>query len=469
MDGIWTDVLSNTTNTNTNYTGVYGITYYFRARVSDVAGNVEDWPSEYDTFTVVDKVNSYLPYVLRGVPTATPIPCPPVPYNETLRYNMDKINAPEAWPCTAGGEGVIIAILDTGVDRDHPDLVANLVGGVTYYGTSTEDDNGHGTHVSGIAAGVANNGGIFGVAPRAKIMPVKVLDSDGSGFVSVVANGIIWAADHGAKVINLSMGVTTDYDTLHTAVQYAYNKSVIIIASAGNCGDNNYEANGCLYQNQPSYPGAYPEVIAVAATNASDARASFSTVGSYVGVSAPGADIYSSYFGGGYLTESGTSQAAPHVAGMAALIRKMRPSWTVVQVYAQIRSAVDDVGPVGWDSGTGWGRINAQKAVNALILAAIDTLPVPTPVQPVSAPVTSDPDEFSPGVVLFKLRTGAVLSAVLGDASINSAGLQASMVVAALGVMRLQVPAGEELYWLKHLRSLPDVAYAELDGIMHIQ
>jgi hypothetical protein len=401
-------------------------------------------------------------------PTATPTTCPSVPYNETLRYNMDKINAPEAWPCAAGGEGVIIAILDTGADSDHPDLVANLVAGAYAYGTSTEDDNGHGTHVSGIAAGVANNGGIFGVAPRAKIMPVKVLNSAGSGTFVAIANGITWAADHGAKVINMSLGSTTDSNIVHSAVQYAYNKSVVIIVSSGNCGSNYYD-NGCTYQNQSSYPGAYNEVLAVAATDSSDIKADFSTAGSYVDVSAPGVDIYSSNYGNSYAIHSGTSQAAPHVAGMAALIRKLRPAWTVDQIYACIRASVDDVGSVGWDSGTGWGRINAQKAVDALILAAIDALPVPAPVQSISVSVTSDPAEFSPGIVLFKLRPGIALSAVLGEAGINAAGLQASVAVAALDVLQLHVPAGEELYWLKYLRSLPEVDYAELDEIMHIQ
>ena len=387
-----------------------------------------------------------------------------MPYNETLFYNMDKINAPEAWPCAAGGEGVIIAILDTGADSDHPDLVANLVAGAYWpaYSTSPEDDNGHGTHVSGIAAGVANNGGIFGVAPRAKIMPVKVLNAAASGSFTAISNGIIWAADHDAKVINMSLGGATYSQVQHDAVIYAYNLGVVIICAAGNSGDSTV-----------MYPASFAEVIAVAATDSNDYWAYFSTYGDWVDVSAPGMDIISSYpwytIYGLYENMDGTSQASPHVAGLAALIRKLRPAWTVDQVYAHIRSSVDDIYPWGYDPWYGWGRINAQKAVAAISLAVTDALPVPPAVQSASAPTSSDPDEFSPGVVLFKLRPGVALSAVLGEAGINAAGLQASVAVAVLDVMQLHVPVGEELYWLKYLRSLPDVAYAELDGIMHIQ
>jgi subtilisin family serine protease len=410
--------------------------------------------------------SNYIPLLMKNA-------CAALPYNEDLLYNMDKINAPEAWPCAEGGKGIVIAILDTGADSDHPDLQANLVAGAYAYGSSTEDDQGHGTHVSGVSAGVANNGGILGVAPRASIMPVKVLNYQGSGTWTAIANGIIWAADHGAKVINMSLGGTSDTDTVHNAVIYAYNKSVAIIASAGNCGDSSYPYNGCSSMNQTAYPAAYPEVLAVAATDASDVRASFSTQGSYVDVSAPGVAIYSSYpwyyDNGLFRYLDGTSQAAPHVTGLAALIRKLHPTWTVSQVYAHIIATVDDVGPVGFDNGTGYGRINAQNAVNASSLAATDALPVPPAVQTSVVQASNDPAEFSPGIVLFKLRAGAALSSVLNMASIQSAGLQASVAVAALDVMQLQVPVGEEHYWLTYLRSLPDVAFAELDGYMYIQ
>lgn len=413
---------------------------------------------------VTGTITTYLfgPLVLKNA-------CSPLPYNETLLYNMNKVQAPQAWPCTDGGAGVVIAIIDTGVDSNHPDLAANLVAGAYFTGTSTEDDHGHGTHVSGIAAGVANNGGIFGVAPRARIMPVKVCDNNGLCPDDAVANGVIWAVDHGAQVINMSLGGPDDSTILHEAVRYAYTSGVVVIASVGNCGDSNYYLNGCSYVNQPSYPASYNELIAVAATDSNDAKASFSTAGSYVDVSAPGVAIYSSYYTGGYASMSGTSMAAPHVAGEAALIRKLRPGWTVAQIYDHIRSSVVDIAPPGCDIYTGWGRINAQKAVDALSLAATDALPVPATVQSAAAPISSDPAEFSPGVVLFKLRPGAALAAILNEATISAASLQAEVAVAQLGVLRLNVPAGEELYWLKYLRSLPDVAYAELDGIMHIQ
>lgn len=403
------------------------------------------------------------PYYLYGPITYNSF-CSPLPYNETVLYNMAKVRATQAWPCPEGGAGVIIAILDTGADSNHPDLAANLVAGTSFvtYTTSWEDDHGHGTHVSGIAAGVANNGGIFGVAPRAKIMPVKVCNQGGVCPDDEIAMGIVWAVDHGAQVINMSLGGDSDSTILHDAVRYAYEHGVAIICSAGNSGDSTV-----------IYPASYDEVIAVAATDSNDNWALFSTYGPWVDVSAPGVNILSSYpwntYLGLYEYLSGTSMASPHVAGEAALIRKLRPDWTVDQVYAQIRASVDDVGDPGFDYKTGYGRINALKAVDALSLAVADALPVPAQVQSVATPVSSDPSEFSPGVVLFALRPGTSLAAIMNQATINAASLQAEVAVAQLGVLRLNVPAGEELSYLKLLRSLPEVEYAELDGIMHIQ
>ncbi|MHB1355071.1 MAG: S8 family serine peptidase [Anaerolineae bacterium] len=444
-----------------------------------------------------------------------------------MRYNMDKINAPEAWPCVSGGQDIIIAILDTGADSDHPDLLANFITGTTYYGATWEDGHGHGTHTSGIAAGVANNGGIMGVAPRAKIMPVKVLSDAGSGSSTYIANGIIWAVNHGAKVINMSLGSVVNNSTIRAAVVYAYTSSVAIIVSAGNCGGTNYAANGCLYRNQWSYPAAYTEVIAVASTDSNDQRSSFSTSASYVDVAAPGSSIVSSYYTGTlYASMSGTSMAAPHVAGEAALIRKLHPEWTVPEVYARIISAVVDISPAGFDNDTGWGRIDAQLAVTTAGLAPlylsfslVDEVDLASQMHPdwttvevydylaslvddigdpgydiysgegptnasktLAAIATArqaeanaleasmaNPSEFRAGVVLFKMRPGAKVASVLNQAAISSSGLQADLAVPVLGVLQLHVPQGEETYWLKQLRALPGVEYAELDGIVYAQ
>ncbi|MHB1355178.1 MAG: S8 family serine peptidase [Anaerolineae bacterium] len=430
--------------------------YYYRVRGHSFAGD-SPW-SDVVSATIRPVPNINIPMVV-GYSSL------PYPYNEALLYNMRKVKAPEAWAYAQAGEVIIIAILDTGVDSNHPDLQDNLVTGTTFVaGTTTpEDDQSHGTHVAGIAAGIANNGGIFGVAPRASIMPVKVCDSSGYCSNENIASGITWAVDNGAHVINMSLGGPSS-TIVYNAVRYAYENGVVIICAAGNTGNAG---------NTPMYPGAYDKVIAVAATDSNDNWASFSTYGNWVDVSAPGVSVYSSYPWitqyGLFKYDSGTSMSSPHVAGVAALIRKLRPNWTVEQVYAHIRASVDDVGATGYDIKTGTGRINALKAVDSLSLAAMDALLLPTQLLSATPPVRSDPTEFVPGVILFKLNPGAALSAVLGEASINAAGLQAEVAVAQLGVLRLQVPAGEELVWLKLLRSMPEVEYAELDGIMHIQ
>ncbi|MHB9033916.1 MAG: S8 family serine peptidase [Anaerolineae bacterium] len=389
-----------------------------------------------------------------------------VPYNETLLYNMQRIQLPQGWACTSGGAGVVIAVLDTGVNSSHPELAGRLVAGTFYTGTSSEDDNGHGTHVAGIAAAAANNGGMFGVAPRASIMPVKVLDSTGFGYYSYIANGIVWAVDHGAQVINMSLGGTGLDAGIQSAVNYAYSHNVPVIVSAGNCGDSSYSYNGCSVQNQISYPAAFTATLAVAATDAADARASFSTVANYVDISAPGVSIWSASLGTSYAYHSGTSQAAPHVTGLTALIRALRPSWTVAQVYAYLESTATDINTAGWDNQTGWGRINVVTAMNGLTSMGLEPRIYTKAASPA---VQQDPSEYRPGAVMFKLRAGAAVESVTGLAEIQAAGLQAVPAIEALGLLELQVPAGEETQWLAYLRSLPEVEYAELDGVVHIQ
>lgn len=418
---------------------------------------------------VIEKTGGTWYYRVRGnLPTGNSVwsntvstyVCGNIPYNETLRWNMEKINAPGAWACTQGGSGVIIAIIDSGIDTDHPDLASNLVGGATFVdGTSNwEDDNGHGTHVAGIAAGVANNGGIVGVAPRAKIMPVKVVDSEGYGYISWEAAGIIWAVNHGAKVINLSLGAYVANDVEFEAIRYAYENGIPIAAAAGNDATYAY-----------LYPAAYGECLAVVATTQTDTDAWFSNYGNWIDVSAPGVDIYSS-IPNGYGIKNGTSMASPHVAGLLALIVNLKPSWTVPQIYNHIfYSSVDDIGSTGFDLLTGFGRINVQKAIN-------NALSVPWGFEPVSIVVDEhrvafrqDPTEFRPGAVMFKLRDGASIASLSEDVRIQAAGLQVVAAIEAIQVLELQVPVGEEIQWLAYLRSLPEVEYAELDGLVRIQ
>lgn len=244
-----------------------------------------------------------------------------------------------------------VAILDTGVQLNHPDLRGKVLQGYDFVNRdySPNDGNGHGTHVAGIAAAVTNNyTGMAGIAPRASILPVRVLGNDGSGSLQDVANGIVYAANQGAQVINLSLGSPASSSTLQNAIQYAWNRGAVIVAAAGN--DNS---------RTPNYPANYPNVIAVASTDRYDSRSSFSNYGSWVEVAAPGQSILSTYPGSCYAYLSGTSMAAPHVAGLAALLAAQGRTQT------QIRDAIlDTTDPI---AGTGvfwvYGRINAARAV----------------------------------------------------------------------------------------------------------
>lgn len=291
------------------------------------------------------------------------------------------IKATSAWEETKGDEDIVIAIIDTGVDLDHPDLDEKIYSsGYDFINVDSDatDDEGHGTHVAGIAAAEThNNEGIAGVAWNCKILPVKVLDSLGLGGYSEMIDGIIWAADNGADVINLSLGGSFPSTSLENALKYAYDMDVVNVAAAGNDG-------GAVL-----YPAAYDEYcLAVAATNDSDERVDFlnsaglweSNFGPEIDVAAPGYEIVSTvptwYFGPGsfpYGIGYGTSQASPHVAGLAALIKSVKPNLTAGQIMNVIRYSADDVNFVnnlGPDNYIGFGRINSGKALVPVVIEA---------------------------------------------------------------------------------------------------
>ncbi len=267
------------------------------------------------------------------------------------QYGPTKLRCEQAWDMQKGDASVVIAIVDTGVDKNHGDLKAKLVAGFDFVSNDSDPDdgNGHGTHCAGIAAAVTDNAlGVAGVAIHCKVMPVRVLDNFGSGSNSDVASGINWAADNGAKVVSLSLGGTSKSTTLEQAVNYAWNKGVVVIAAAGNNGNTT-----------KFYPAAYGNCIAVAATDRNDARASFSTHGSWVDVAAPGVGIYSTYDGNGYRSLDGTSMACPHVAGLAGLI------WSHVGPYETHRAVRERIQYTGDFVGTfvTSGRVNAENAL----------------------------------------------------------------------------------------------------------
>ncbi|WP_157721991.1 S8 family serine peptidase [Tumebacillus avium] len=273
------------------------------------------------------------------------------------QWNLPLISADKAWQTTTGDPKVIIAVVDTGVDLNHPEFKGQLVAGRNMItGTNRpQDDNGHGTHVAGVIAARTNNlEGIAGIDWAGKIMPVKAMDADGSGSVLDIADGIVWAADHGADVINLSLGEYAGSDYLHEAIRYAYEKGVVLVAAMGNDGISD-----------PSYPAAYEEVIGVAANDENNESANFSNYGQHTSVSAPGVAIPSTYPNNRYAALSGTSMASPHVAGVAALIRSINGDLTPDEVRTILEETADDLGPDGPDEYYGYGQINVARAIKA--------------------------------------------------------------------------------------------------------
>jgi len=296
------------------------------------------------------------------------------------QWGPPAIRAPQGWELGRGSANITIAILDSGVDLAHPDLVSKLVSGYDFvnHDADPQDDYGHGTQVAGIAAAVTNNHiGIAGISWGAHIMPVKVLDFSGRGTYFNVAAGILWATDHGAQVINLSLGGPTPSDskTLKGAVDYAVGKGVTLVASAGNA-----------YGGAVLYPAAYSGVIAVAAVDPNLVNAAFSACGPQVDLAAPGVKIFTLQLGGGTVSEDGTSMSAPFVAGAAAILLGLPGNNAPSLVAHELKTTARDLSNPGWDSCTGYGLIQLDAAIrSALSRAPAADTPNPTPTAPPDA------------------------------------------------------------------------------------
>ncbi|MBB3126300.1 minor extracellular protease Epr [Paenibacillus rhizosphaerae] len=246
-----------------------------------------------------------------------------------IPWNVSRVKSPELWNRTMG-QGVKVAIIDTGIAK-HPDLC--IAGGVnTITGGSFQDDNGHGTHVAGIAAATGRQK-IFGNAPQVKLFAVKVLDQNGNGFVSDIVEGIDWCLKRGIKVMNMSFGLTGSGNSkaLRDAVKRAAKQGAVISASAGN--------EGTTFSPLIDAPARYPETIAVAATDRADRVADFSSRGNGISVAAPGVDILSTLPGGTYGRMSGTSMSAPHVTGGAALLRALSPRMRPAEIKRRFEAS----------------------------------------------------------------------------------------------------------------------------------
>ena len=277
------------------------------------------------------------------------------------------INAESAWDIETGEASVVVAVLDTGASLSHPELSGRLLScgqdicDFINNDTVPADDQGHGTHVAGIIVAAMNNGlGTTGIAPGVTVMPVKVLNNANppAGSWSGIAAGIDYAVAHGADIINLSLGGTTTSQTLLTAIQNAAAQGVFMVAAAGN---NQSNAN--------FYPAYYDETMAVAATDNYDQRWTLSNYGSWVDIAAPGFAVFSTYWTSdnpnNYTWMSGTSQAAPHVSALAALLLSNRPDLTAADLRALIQQYAADLGDPGRDDYFGWGHINAGASVAA--------------------------------------------------------------------------------------------------------
>lgn len=319
--------------------------------------------------SIVDALNDH-PLVEYAEPDyifhAMDVDAPTLTPNDPMygqQWGLAKINAPAAWDFTTGSSNVTIAVIDGGVELTHPDLSAKLTTGYNaiFNLGLPRDRDGHGTHVAGIAGASSNNGvGTAGVAWGARIIPVKALTPFG-GRSSDIAEAVGWASNAGADIINMSLGSTADSTTLRNAIQLAYYNGVFMVAAMG---------NEFQYGSPTNYPAAYPEVMAVAATDINDQHASFSNRGAHVEVSAPGVDIWSTYrtpSGATYAPLSGTSMSSPYVAGLAALLLSLNPALTPDQVRGIIIISATDIGTPGWDDLTGWGRIDALTAVALLL------------------------------------------------------------------------------------------------------
>lgn len=278
------------------------------------------------------------------------------------QYGVGAVRAPAAWSNTrARGSGAVIAVIDGGVDGAHPDLVGKVIAGTDYVdGGAPDDEDGHGTHVAAIAAASANDGiGIPGIAPSAKILAIRVLDQTGSGRDMHVADAIVEAAVRSdVDVINLSLGGPQASSVIQQAIGVANSRGKVVVCAAGNTG-------GALdYPARSSTVGS--ECLAVGATTPTNQVASFSSRGAGLDVVAPGQGIYSATLGGQYAFVSGTSQATPHVAGVAALLSAQ--GYSGARIYQRVRSTARNiVGDRSWDPRSGWGLVDAAAATAPVV------------------------------------------------------------------------------------------------------
>jgi subtilisin family serine protease len=281
-------------------------------------------------------------------------------------WYLPKIQAPSAWDTTTGSNNIVIAILDSGMESTHADLAANAVAGYNFYDNNSDTSpiDTHGTSVAGIAAAVGNNSiGVSGVTMNCKLMPLRITDTNGFALFSTMATAVTYAANNGARVANLSFGAK-DSLSVSNAAKYLSSLGGVLVISSGN--ETTFDATP---EN--------PYELVVGATDQNDVLATWSNTGNNQDLVAPGVTIKTTTLGSSYGSGTGTSFSSPVVAGVAALVMACNPVLTGPQVQAILKSTADDLGPPGWDSSYGWGRVNAFRAVSAAFGNTLICTPIP--------------------------------------------------------------------------------------------
>lgn len=382
-------------------------------------------------------------------------------YNETLQWNLATINASAAWVYSTG-EGVTVAVIDTGVEPTHPELTGQIAaGGADYFndGYFLQDGLGHGTHVAGIIAAKGNNSGVIGIAPRAKLYISKVFSRTGVGpSAATIVSAVQDAVNHGARIINMSIGTKTFNSSYEDVAAWARTQGALIIAAAGNDTSNELR-----------YLAACPSAIAIGATDRNDALWPLSNFAPELAYSAPGDQILSTYPGAGYGEQSGTSMASPHIAAVAALVLAKNPGFTIEQLLAALTWGSVDLGTAGRDAYFGHGRIDALKAVEysptAGILKASVIAGTPAPL-----PRKSDfsAENFVAGELLIRLKPNQTLANVLSEGNLDKLGIKFKKSLPMPDSSLIAVPVGQEIELGKKLQNLPGVVYAELNAIISL-